>query len=135
VLELSQRAYIEMCLRTIIYMHNCSGTASLVVKGNNLGLFQSSRNQLEIDQIKLIPYALVVRNIMNAQVRTRPHLAFISRLLVAFQSNIGMKHWKTTKKALHCMQGTKYYMLMYKRTNNLKVIGYSEFDFAECVDI
>ena len=32
------------------------------------------------------------------------------------------------------LQGTKDYMLMYKRTNSLEVIGYFDVDFARCVD-
>ena len=32
------------------------------------------------------------------------------------------------------LQGTKNYMLMYRWTNNLEVIGYSDSDFAGCVD-
>jgi hypothetical protein len=30
------------------------------------------------------------------------------------------------------LQGTKYYMLTYKKTDNLKVIGYSDADFTGC---
>jgi hypothetical protein len=32
------------------------------------------------------------------------------------------------------MQETKHYMLMYKRTDKLEVIGYSDADFAGCTD-
>ena len=32
------------------------------------------------------------------------------------------------------LQGTKDYKLMYRRTNNLVVVGYSDLDFAGCVD-
>jgi len=32
------------------------------------------------------------------------------------------------------LQGTKDYMLMYRQTHNLDVIGYSDSDFAGCVD-
>ena len=32
------------------------------------------------------------------------------------------------------LQGTKDYMLKYRRTNNLEVIGYSDSDYAGCVD-
>jgi len=38
------------------------------------------------------------------------------------------------KKVLHYLQGTKEYMLTYKRTENLEVDGYSDADFAGCVD-
>ena len=45
-----------------------------------------------------------------------------------------MDHWKAAKKVLRCLKGTKDYMLMYRQTDNLDVIGYSDFDFAGCVD-
>ena len=32
------------------------------------------------------------------------------------------------------LQGTKDYMLTFKRSDNLKVIGYSDSDFATCID-
>ncbi|XP_068639523.1 secreted RxLR effector protein 161-like [Aristolochia californica] len=32
------------------------------------------------------------------------------------------------------LQGTKDYMLMYRRKDNLEVIGYSDSDFAGCID-
>ena len=32
------------------------------------------------------------------------------------------------------VQGTKDYKLMYRQTSNLEVVGYSDSDFAGCVD-
>ena len=40
----------------------------------------------------------------------------------------------TAKKVLRYMQGTKDYMLTYQRYDNLQVIGYSDADYAGCVD-
>jgi hypothetical protein len=73
-------------------MHNCFGQPAPVVKSDKLGTFQGPRNQLEIDQMKSIPYASVVKNIMYAQVCMCPDLAFITGLLDRFQSNPGFKH-------------------------------------------
>ena len=115
-------------------MHKCSSTAAPVVKGDKFGQFQSPRNQFEIEQMRKIPYASAVENFMYAQVCTRPDLAFITGMLGRFQSNPGMDHWKAVKKVLRYLQGTKEYMLTYKRTENLEVVGYSDADFAGCVD-
>jgi hypothetical protein len=73
-------------------MHNCSTQLAPVVKGDKLGTFQGPRNQLEIDQMKSIPYASAIGSIMYAQVCTHPDLAFVTRLLGRFQSNLGYKH-------------------------------------------
>jgi hypothetical protein len=60
-------------------------------------------------------------------------------MLGRFQSNLGLDHlgldnWKATKKVMRYMQGTKDYMLTYRRTDNLEVVGYSDVDHAGCVD-
>jgi hypothetical protein len=104
------------------------------MKDDKLGTFQCPKNQLEINEMKSIPYALAVRSIMYAQVYTRSDLAFIIGLLGRFQSNPGIKYLKAAKKTLRYLQGTKHYMLTYKKIDNLEVIGYSDSDFVGCAD-
>jgi hypothetical protein len=99
VLGLSQKAYTEKVLKKY-NMHECSTTHVPFMKGDKLGTFQSLRNQLEINEIKSIPYASAVGSIMYAQVCTRPDLAFVTGLLERFQSNLRIKHWKAAKKTL-----------------------------------
>jgi hypothetical protein len=43
-------------------------------------------------------------------------------------------HWVGIKKALRYCQGTKNFMLTYRRSANLEVVGYSDDDFAWCMD-
>ena len=45
-----------------------------------------------------------------------------------------MDHWKATKKVMRYLQGTRDYMLMYIQFNYLEVIGYSDANFANCID-
>lgn len=45
-----------------------------------------------------------------------------------------MDHKKTAKKVLRYLKGTKDYILVYRRSNDLEVIGYSNLDFANCVN-
>ncbi|KAA0061857.1 copia-like pol polyprotein [Cucumis melo var. makuwa] len=62
------------------------------------------------------------------------YLKISGSMLGRYQSNPGMDHWKTAKKVLRYLQGTKDYMLTYKRSDHLEVIGYSDSDFFGCVD-
>jgi len=55
-------------------------------------------------------------------------------MLGRYQSNPGLDHWKVAKKVLRYLQGTKDHMLTYKRSDHLEVIGYTDSDFADCVD-
>ena len=45
-----------------------------------------------------------------------------------------MDHWKAGKKVLRYLQGTKDYMLTFRRSDHFDVIGYSDSDYAGCVD-
>ena len=70
---------------------------------------------------------------MYDQVYTRPDISFVVRMLGKYQSNSGLDHWRAAKKVLRCLQGTKDYMLMYKRSDDLEVNGYSDSNFYGCV--
>jgi hypothetical protein len=56
VLGLSQNAYIEKVLKKFS-MHNCSASPAPIVKGDRYGDFKCPRNQYELDQMKVVPYA------------------------------------------------------------------------------
>ncbi|KAA0046843.1 Retrovirus-related Pol polyprotein from transposon TNT 1-94 [Cucumis melo var. makuwa] len=84
--------------------------------------------------METIPYASIVGSLLYAQTCTRPDISFAVGMLGRYQSNPGMDHWKAAKKVLRYLQGTKDYMLTYKRSDHLEVIGYSDSDFVGCVD-
>jgi len=71
---------------------------------------------------------------MYAQVCTMPDIAFAVGMLGRYQSNPGIDHSRVAKKVIRYLKGTNDYMLMYRHTNNLDVIGYLNSDFAGCVD-
>ncbi|RVW62445.1 Retrovirus-related Pol polyprotein from transposon TNT 1-94 [Vitis vinifera] len=133
ILGLSQETYINKVLERF-RMKNCSPSVSPIVKGDRFNLNQCPKNDLEREQMKNIPYASAVGSLMYAQVCTRPDIAFAVGMLGRYQSNPGIDHWKAAKKVMRYLQGTKDYKLMYRRTSNLEVVGYSDSDFAGCVD-
>ena len=74
-----------------------------------------------------VPYASVVGSLMYAQVCTRPDIAFVVNALGRYLSNPGLNNWKAVTKVMRYLQGTKDYMLIYKRSDQLEVTGYSDF--------
>ncbi|XP_057958549.1 secreted RxLR effector protein 161-like [Malania oleifera] len=84
--------------------------------------------------MKDVPYASVVGSLMYAQTCTRPNISFAVGMLRRYQSNPGMIHWKAAKKVLRYLQGMKDYKLMYRRSDHLEVVGYSDSDFTGCAD-
>ena len=133
LLGLSQKAYIEKVLEKF-NMNKCSPGVIPIQKGDKFSLMQCPKNDVERKEMESIPYASVVGSLMYLQTCTRPDISFAVGMLGRYQSNPGIDHWKAAKKVLRYLQGTKDYMLTYKRSNELEVIGYSDSDFAGCLD-
>ena len=84
--------------------------------------------------MELIPYGSIVGSLTYLQTCTKPDISFVVGMLGRYQSNPGIDRWKTAKKVLRYLQGTKNYMLIYRRSKQLEVIGYSDSDFAGCAN-
>ncbi|KAL6322423.1 hypothetical protein AAG906_008078 [Vitis piasezkii] len=125
--------YIEKVLKKF-NMQNCYSSVAPVVKGDIFCELQCPKNDIEKKQMDKIPYAFAVGSIMYAQVCTRLDIAYVVGMLGRYQSNPSIDHWKAVKKVLCYLQGTKDYMLTYRKINNLEIIGYSNSDYAICKD-
>ncbi len=95
---------------------------------------QCPQNELEQKQMEGIPYASIVGSLMYAQTCTRPDISFVVDMLGRYQSNPRMDHWKAAKKVMRYLQSTKDFMFTFRRSNSLEVTGYSDSDFARCID-
>ena len=133
ILGLSQKGYIEKVLQRF-GMQNCKPHDTPVSKGDKFSLKQCPRNDFESKFMQNIPYASAVGSLMYAQVCTRPDLAYIVGMLGRYQSNPGREHWVAAKRVFRYLQNTKDYMLTYRRSDKLEIIGFSDSDFAGCQD-
>ena len=84
--------------------------------------------------MKEVPYSSVVGNLMYAQVCTCLNISLVFGMLGRYLSDHGQSHWKAAKKVLRYLQGTKDLMLTYRHTDTLKVVGFSDSDYAGHVD-
>ena len=55
-------------------------------------------------------------------------------MLGRYLSNPGLDHWKAAKRVMRYLQRTKNFMLTDIKSDQLEIIGYSDFDFAGCQD-
>ena len=134
MLGLSQNAYINKVLERF-RMDKCSASLVPIQKGDKFSLMQCPKNDLERKQMENILYASVVGSLMYAQTCTRPDISFAVGMLGRYQSNPGLEHWKAAKKVLRYLQGIKNHMLTYRKSDHLEVIGYTDSDFAGCMNI
>ena len=71
---------------------------------------------------------------MYAQVCTRPDIAYIVGMLGRYLSNPGNDHWIAAKRVMRYLQRTKDYLLTYRKSDQLEIIGYFDSNFAGCRD-
>ncbi|XP_050900596.1 secreted RxLR effector protein 161-like [Lathyrus oleraceus] len=107
---------------------------TLVAKGDNFCLKQCPTTDLEKEEMHKVPYASTVGSLMHAKVCTRPDLTFIVGVLGRYLSNPGMQHWIAVKCVMRYLKRTRDFMLTYRKSDNLEIIGYSDSDFAGCPD-
>lgn len=68
-----------------------------------------------------IPYILAVGSLIQAQACTRHDIAL---LLECYEDiNESLDHWRAVKKVVRYFQGTKEYMLTYRRADDLEVVN------------
>ncbi|RVW44256.1 Retrovirus-related Pol polyprotein from transposon TNT 1-94 [Vitis vinifera] len=102
--------------------------------GDKLSKMQCPRNNMEMEQMKKIPYASAVGSLMYAQTCTRPDISFVVGMLGRYESDPRFEHWKAAKKVMRYLQGTKDYTLTYKRSEQLEVVGYLDSDYGGCLN-
>ncbi|RDX71258.1 hypothetical protein CR513_49425, partial [Mucuna pruriens] len=73
-----------------------------------------------------IHYVSIVGSLMYVQVCTCPDIAFMIGVLGRYLSDPGMQHWKTIKHMMRYLKRIKGYMLTYRKSEGLEIIGYSD---------
>ena len=89
---------------------------------------QCPKTPEEEEDMRRIPYASVVGNLMYVMLCTRPDICYAVGIVSRYQSNFGMGHWIAVKHILKYLRRTRDYMLVYS-SGDLNPIGCTDFDF------
>jgi hypothetical protein len=65
---------------------------------------------------------------------TRPDTMFAASMLSRFMSSTSQMHYSATKRDLRYIKGTTDYGIWYKPVENSSLIGYTDSDWAGCLD-
>ncbi|KAH9687283.1 hypothetical protein KPL70_014708 [Citrus sinensis] len=133
VLGLSQKTYIERILKRF-NLQSCAPGKAQISKGDKLSKSQCADNDVDKARMQKVSYASVVGSLMYAQVCTHPNIAFPVGVLGRYLSNLGYEYWKAAKKVLRYLQATKDFALTYQQSDYLNIVGYSDADFAGCLE-
>jgi len=98
-LTLSQASYIDKML-VRHSMHNSKRGLLPFRHGVILSKEQCPKTPQEVEEMRSIPYASVVGNLMYVMLCTRPDIYYAVGIVSRYQSNPGLDHWTTVKTIL-----------------------------------
>ncbi|KAL5776892.1 hypothetical protein ACOSP7_009818 [Xanthoceras sorbifolium] len=96
--------------------------------GVHLSKEQCPKTPQEIEDIRRIPYASVIGNLIYAILYMRPDICFAVGVASRYQSNPGLDYWVFVKHILKYLQRTRNYMLVYFQ-QDLILLRYTDYDF------
>ena len=88
----------------------------------------------EGEDMKSVPYAAAVGSLMYAMVATWPDISHAVGVISRFMHNPDRSHWNTVKHVFRYLAGTKDHDIIFGPNPTTGVVGYTDSDFAGCVD-
>ena len=134
-ISLSQTAYINRLLSRFEVSDACT-TETPMITGLQLHHPDESAPILpEIHKWRLqTPYRELVGSLMYLTVATRPDIAFAVGQLSSFLNCYTPDHWSAAVHVLHYLKGTPSLSLVLGCDQSPSLIGYSNSDYANCLD-
>jgi hypothetical protein len=84
--------------------------------------------------VERTPYRSLVGSLMYIAVGTRPDISYAVGRLSAFLDCYRLEHWEAAICVVWYLKGTRTLGLILRGPNNLELIGYSDLDYANCIE-
>ncbi|XP_055623253.1 uncharacterized protein LOC129766690 [Toxorhynchites rutilus septentrionalis] len=84
--------------------------------------------------MKKVPFKEVVGSLLYAAQATRPDIAFAVNLVSQFSANPGRQHWEAVKRIMRYLRGTCDEKLMYLKSGDSQLTGYTDADWGGDTD-
>ncbi|KAI0994473.1 hypothetical protein K3495_g13709 [Podosphaera aphanis] len=124
----SQTAYIDRILNRFS-MNDCNPTTTPLE--NNQRLMAADDGEPRVDAK---PYQQIIGSVMYLATCTRPDLAYTITHLSQYNIDPSVTHMNAAKRVLRYLKGTRDLKLTYKSTSPLKLNGYCDASYGNCLD-
>ena len=127
-LSIDQRSYLEGVLQRF-GMEKCNPVSTPLEPGKQLG-----KTADEEDGVDTRRYQEIVGSLIYASITTRPDLAHAVNVLSQHMAKPNNEHWIAAKRVLRYIKGTLDVGIVFRKSDNFELVGYSDADWAGDVD-
>jgi len=132
-IKVSQRLYVDKVLERF-KMSNCKPFKSPIGQEEQLRKHENDPQKGLWELVDRIMYQRAIGSIMYLMTRTRSDLAFPIGLLSRFSQEPNTNHLRCVRRTFRYIKNTRNSGLNFNRTGNLKLIGFADADYDNCLD-
>lgn len=132
-IRLDQSAYIKEILSRF-NMADCKPVSTPSDTNQKLSIDMCASSKEDQEAMSNIPYQEAVGSLLYLVQGTRPDIVFAVNDVSRYNSNFGKAHWTAVKRIFRYLQSTIDLRLVYSKTGNRTLIGFSDADWASDVD-
>ena len=105
-ISFSQATYVQKMVEHF-GMEDANPLSIPITPGHNLGKSQLPVNDLDIEEMRDIPYQEAVSSLMYVVIGTQLDITYAISYLARFMSNPGRAHWEAVKRVIRYLKGVE----------------------------
>ena len=88
----------------------------------------------EQQKLAKLPYGSLVSCLLYLAIRTQPDISYAVQQLSQYLNSYSYAHWNATIRIVCYLKGTRGLKLVLGGTKNISLFGFSDLDWANCLD-
>jgi hypothetical protein len=92
----------------------------------------SALSEEERSYLQTLPYRSLIGGLIYLAIGTRPDIAYTVQQLSQFLDCYAFEHWNAAVRAVRYLKGTRTFWLTLGGRNLIKLLGFSDSDWANC---
>jgi hypothetical protein len=92
----------------------------------------SALSEEERSYLQTLPYHSLIGGLIYLAIGTQPDIAYAMQQLSQFLDCFAYEHWNTTIRIIKYLKGTKAIWLTLGGQNTIKLLGFTDSDWANC---
>jgi hypothetical protein len=126
IIRIGQQQYVLDMMKRFNMM-DCKPVGSPMVVDALSNCVETSKSKLPPG---LVPYQSLIGSLLYASVSTRSDITMVVSHLSRYMSDPSQSHWKQAQRVLRFLKGTVDSALMFGGAPSLKLVGWSDSDYA-----